>query len=175
VYLSSVFNSILLSALLLTSIGCKPSTPGVNLSNSYVMGEKARVGAMTYTVIDSDWKPELTGSKEPPKNRFLILRVSMTNGGGKEVSLPLFKIRTSTGKEYTEFSDLEGTPEWLGLFRRIKPAGTEEGIVVFDVPLAEYFLEIHDGGEPGDDRISHVRVPLNLAPTPASPTSPLPQ
>src|SRR5262249_5819508 len=60
----------------------------------FQMGEKVALGPLTYTVIQTSWKNQLgDGFKvRTPQHRFLLINISVTNGGGKEVALPLFKL-----------------------------------------------------------------------------------
>src|SRR5579862_9761134 len=142
----------------------------------FAMGEKVPVGLLTYSVIDSTWMPQLgEGYKiRSPNQRFLLLTVSVTNGGGQEVSIPLLKAEGSNGQIYTEEPNGEGVEQWIGILRTIGPAQTLQGRLLFDVPLTSYRLRLVDGADPAFEKFAFVTVPLNLnADTPVF-TSPLP-
>ena len=52
------------------------------------MGERVAVGPLTYNVIESAWQNQL-GSEfkmRIPEQRYLLITVSVTNGGGHDVS-----------------------------------------------------------------------------------------
>lgn len=128
------------------------------------MGEKVPNPPLTYTVVESAWRTQLgEGFKvRSPRQRFLVLTVSVTNGGGRDVSLPLFSLQDKTGKTHPELEDGEGVDNWLGILRSVAPAQTLQGRLLFDVPLGSYSLQLTDGGEPGTERFVKVRIPLRM-------------
>lgn len=131
------------------------------------MGDKLSVGPITYSVFESSWKPELQGNSGPrtPKNRFLILRLTVTNGGGKDFSLPLLRLESADGKTYLEEDSGEGVAEWLGLIRIIKSNQTADGRILFDVPPGGYRLQVVDDGDLENQQVKYVDVPFNVEPT----------
>lgn len=131
---------------------------------SYQMGEKISLGPFTYNVIQTSWRTQLgEGFKvRSPQQRFLLISVSVTNGGGKEVALPLFKLENEKGVSVTESDNLEGVPNSLGILRSVAPAETLQGALLFDVPLSSYKLHLTDGGEPGSEKIATVEIPLRM-------------
>ena len=56
-------------------------------------------------------------------------------------------------------SDGESVPQWVGYVRRIKPADTLNGNVVFDVPARHYRLEVADEM---DEKKAIVDIPLSF-------------
>jgi len=95
--------------------------------------------------------------------------VTITNSGGREARPPLLTLVHSSGSEHTELSEVEGVHDWLGLLRRLEPAATEDGRIVFDVARGAYKLRLSDGGEPGQENTALVEIPLQLetpGPTP---------
>jgi hypothetical protein len=130
----------------------------------YKMGEKIPLGPLTYNVIQTSWRNQLgEGFKiRSPQQRFLLISISVTNGGGKEVALPLFKLETDRGESITESDNPEGVPNGIGILRSVTPAQTLQGSLLFDVPLAGYKLILTDGGEPGLEKTAFVDIPLRM-------------
>jgi hypothetical protein len=141
---------------------------GCNEQNSarldYPMGEKVPLGPLTYDVIQSTWRNQLGEGLNirSPQQRFLLITISVTNGGGKEVALPLFKLENDRGESVTESDNPEGVPNGIGILRSVTPAQTLQGSLLFDVPLASYKLILTDGGEPGLEKTAFVDVPLRM-------------
>lgn len=150
---------ILLSLTVLTA--CKKEKPRVL---AYEMGERIEHGPFTYTVVESTWRSQLGEgfNVRVPQNRFLLLSVSITNGGGSEASVPLLSVLASNGEMFQESMDGNGVSDWLGVLRTIKPAGTITGRLLFDVPLSTFHLRLPDGGEPGYEKYAMVEIPLRL-------------
>lgn len=142
--------------------GC--SQKNEEAKQEYPMGERAPVGSLTYKVLDSKWESQLGEMFKLrfPQQRFLVISLSITNGGGRELSVPLFTLNSAHGEAFKELGNGEGIPNWLGLLRNISPAQTLEGKIVFDVPLASYKLQVTDGGEPGDEKEAFISIPLRM-------------
>jgi uncharacterized protein DUF4352 len=131
------------------------------------MGERVQVGTLIYNVLEAEWKDEM--GQKTPAHRFLVLRLTITNSGGKEARPPLLTLVHTSGSEHAELSEIEGLKDWLGLLRRLDPAATEDGRIVFDVARGAYKLRLSDGGEPGQENTAMVEIPLQLeTPTPTS-------
>ena len=148
--------------LLLTACGESTSTD----SFVYKMGDKVSVGPVTYTVLEAEWRTELGGGEglpQTPQNRFLLLKVSITNGGGAQVAIPLLTVENQKKESSMEVSEVKNLPNWLGLVRLVNPAQTEEGYLVFDVPTGAYKLRATDGKEPGAETTRLIDIPLNLS------------
>lgn len=128
------------------------------------MGDQVSVGPITYNVFESQWTPDLPGTngRRTPKNRFLVLRLSVTNGGAKDFPLPLLKLEGSNGQTYMEEDSGDGVRDWLGLIRVIPVAQNVTGRVVFDVPPGSYKVQLVDNGEPEDQRVKYVEIPYNV-------------
>jgi hypothetical protein len=141
----------------------------------YKMGERAEVGPLIYTVAETSWKTQLGDllKMRVPENRFLLIRLSITNSGGKELTLPTFTLETDRGASYPESPNGEGVDQWLGLLRKISPAETLQGQVLFDAPLGSYKLRVTDGGEIGQEKVAHIEIPLRLDSD--MPIAPMPQ
>ena len=148
--------------------GCGGRRP-LSRTDLFKMGDRAQIGSLTYNVIDADWKTQLgePPNAKVPEHRFLVLHISITNGGGSDVNLPLFTIEGVNGKTYPEVNNPDGLVGWLGMIRTVKPSATEQGYVAFDVPRAAYKLQITDGGEPDKEKLARVDIPLKMEEDPA--------
>ena len=90
------------------------------------MGERVTVGPLTYNVIETVWRSQLGDAFKLrlPEQRFYLVTVSVTNGGGAEVSVPLLTLEAQNGKSYLESTDGEGVENWFGLLRNLEPEQT---------------------------------------------------
>lgn len=149
--------------LVLTGCSCGKSRTEDALIGTFKMGERVQAGKVIYNVLEADWKTALSEGGRTPQHRFLILRVSMTNSGGEQVSVPAFELQAADGTRYQEVTEnLTGVPDWLGLLRTVRPAATQQGVVVFDAPLAAYKLILSDGADLDEERYAHVEIPVQL-------------
>jgi hypothetical protein len=150
---------LLLSVTILPS--CKKVKPKVL---TYEMGERVENGPFTYTVVESSWRSQLGEgfNVRTPQNRFLILSVTVTNGGGSEASIPMLSLESSNGQIFQELQDGTGVPDWMGVLRTLKPASTLTGRIIFDAPLSTFHLRLPDNGEPGYEKYARVEIPLHL-------------
>jgi Domain of unknown function (DUF4352) len=144
----------------------------------YQMGEKIPLGPLTYDIVQTSWRTQLGEALQLrfPQNRFLLIDISVTNGGGSDVSVPLFSVENTNGQSYPESAKGDGVDNWFGLLRNISPAQTQQGRLVFDVPLTSYKLRITDGGGPGEEKYAWITIPLRMdvdttvqSPTPGAP------
>jgi hypothetical protein len=128
------------------------------------MGEKVPVGPLFYNAIDSGWRSQLGEALKlrTPQQRFLTITLSVTNGGGSDVSVPFFTLENAAGQAFPEVQDGDGVDNWFGLLRTIAPAQTQQGKIVFDVPLAAYKLRVTDGAGPGAERFTWITIPLRM-------------
>jgi len=152
----------LLIPLLVLLAGCQQQKR-TNLN--YEMGERIEIGPFTFVVVESSWRSELGEGFQvrAAKNRFLILTLAVTNGGGSETSVPMLSVEGSNGQAYQELSDGTGLANWLGVLRTVKPAETLQGRIIFDVPLSAFRLRLPDGGESGYEKFAWVNVPLSMS------------
>jgi hypothetical protein len=132
------------------------------------MGHGIQVGKLVYNVIEADWKGEVMGAKQRPKNRFLQLRLSVTNSAREEMGLPLLNLLDANGNRVPEYAEIESNSEWLGLVRRVQPTLTDTGAIYFDVPVGAYKLEVVDNSDPENEKVALVDIPASLAPPPAA-------
>ena len=137
-----------------------------DLRSEFSMGERVPVGQMTYSVIESAWRSQLGESFRirTPEQRFLLLKVSVTNGTGKDVSIPLLTLEGTNGQLYREMATGDGVDNWFGLLRTISPGQTQQGNILFDVPLTSYKLRVPDVANPESERFAAVQIPLRLDP-----------
>lgn len=158
-------DSLLLAALSLAGglllTGCSKQN---SVQINFQMGDRITAGPMAYNVIQTVWRTQLGDifKTRVPENRFLMITLSATNGGGGEISVPLLTLEGDNGKEYHELENGDGIGNWFGLIRTISPAETRQGNIVFDVPLTSYRLRLTDGGEPGTEKFVWVDIPLRI-------------
>jgi hypothetical protein len=141
------------------------------------MGERAQAGPLIYTVFENRWMPQLGSGAAPrvPSSRFFLLRLSIVNSGSGDAMAPAMTLVDDGGERYQELSDGEGVPQWIGSIRRVKPADTLTGNIVFDVPARHYKLEVTDETQ---EKKAIVDIPLSFneeqVPMPV-PNAPAPQ
>lgn len=163
------FAALGLALLALTLGGCSKSDDSRTPEKVVEMGSPTAVGKLTYTIIDQRWAESLPGATGArlPQHRFLIIGLSVTNGGSDNAGVPLLSLVGSDGKEYQELSEGDGLAGWMGYIRIVEPVQTEHGKILFDVPPGAYKLRISSGGEPENEVTALVNIPFNVE-TPAS-------
>ena len=124
--------------------GCSPVVPAD--ARAHRMGERVTAGSLVYNVFEDQWKAQLGEGTNArvPKDRFFLIRLSVVNGGATELMVPALTLVDDNGKTYPENPDGDGVPEWTGYLRKVKPAETLEGYVVFDVAPKHYRLRVSD-------------------------------
>ena len=128
------------------------------------MGELTTVGPVVYNVLETEWRTELGASIDQriPTHKFLMIRLSVTNSGNKDVAIPLLSLVDQEDNAHLEVSEIENLSGWLGLLRILEPAATINGRIVFDVPVGDYRLRVTDGGELESERTALVEIPLSF-------------
>jgi hypothetical protein len=137
------------------------STPARH-TTVYQAGEKAAVDKLTYAVIDSQIHPRLgddPANPRVPENRFYAVQIAISSGASEEVPIPAMTLVDDSGKTYSELADGSGLSHWLGVVRRVSPAQTERGEVLFDAPAAHYKLRLTDEN---DKEEVYIDLPLNF-------------
>jgi len=122
------------------------------------MGERVVVPPLTYAVFDNQWLPQLGSGADArlPQNRFLLIRISATNGGGAEGYVPNLAVEDDAGNSCAEISNGDSVPQWIGYLRSIKPADTLQGNLLFDCAPKHYRLKlVSEEGNP-----AYVDIPL---------------
>ncbi len=125
------------------------------------MGERVELGHIIYTVFETQWMTHMGEGPlaRVPQNRFFLVRMSAVNSGGGDVMIPNLTIQDDNGNAFTEMSNGDGVPQWMGFLRSVKPADTAQGNIVFDAPPRHYKLRITD--ESGE-RAALVDIPLSF-------------
>jgi len=128
------------------------------------LGERVQLGSIVYNVLEAEWHNELGAGPNTrvPKNRFLILRLNITNAGNREVNIPLFQLEDLKGNTTMELQEGDGVEEWLGILRNLGPTETVQGRVIFDIEGADCQLLLSDGGDPDKEKLAYVRIPLKV-------------
>ena len=147
-----------LVTLLAAQLACvKPQPVSV-----YRMGDKVQVGPLIYNVFEAKWLPQLGEGPEArtPAHRFLILHLTVVNGGAVPLSVQSFQLVDGSGQVYQESIEGKDVPHWLGIARNVKPADTLDGSVVFDVEPKTYKLRFDDGSGSGSGQM--VELPLQF-------------
>ena len=134
--------------------------------SDFAMGERVPVGQMTYSVVETSWRTQLGQGFQvrTPEQRFLLIRISATNGTGKDVSIPLLTLEGNNGQTFRELANGEGVDNWFGLLRTISPGQTQQGNVVFDAPLTSFKLRVPDINDSGFEGYASVVIPLRMDP-----------
>ena len=152
-------------ALLVVLAACRGESKGSSFQGTYKMGEKVQAGPLIYTILEASWKERLSddATAKPPSERFLLVKLSITNSGASQVSVPALSLVSPSGKSYLEITDgLQNLSGWLGMLRIIKPSQTEQGLILFDAPIGAYKLEVTDGGEIEREITAHVEIPADI-------------
>jgi hypothetical protein len=128
------------------------------------MGDRVQVGTLIYTVLETEWLDQLgeDPNSRMPRNRFLTVRLSVTNSGSAPSGVPLMSVADASGHSFAEMNDTPAPPEWLGYIRTVNPADTLHGRVVFDVPAGAYRLMVSDDAEPENVKSAAIELPLQL-------------
>lgn len=150
----------LAASVVVLAVACRNPPPP---KEAYTLGEPVVAGGLTYKVIEARWRDQLEASPTPrvPERNFLLVRVQVTNSAGAELGIPFLKVENSNGDTFTESENGAGVKNWLGLIRRISPAQTEDGWLLFDVPTNSYKLRVSDGAVE-NEHVAYVSVPLNM-------------
>ena len=153
---------LLLMGGLLGSAGCVQDHSGPKI---LPMGERAEVGSLIYTVLESEWFGQLGqgDTAQKPRDRFVLIRMNITNSGTVVAEVPPMTLVGSGGRTYPEVRSGEGVPDWLGMLRKVDPAETIQGRVVFDAPRADYQLRVTDDAfDPEDVKVALIQIPLRF-------------
>jgi len=155
-------------ASMLGSQGC--AGRGDVATTVHQMGERVQIGPLIYTVLEVEWLSQL-GSENPkspqaPENKFAVIRLTITNSGNREISLPLLQIEDEKGNRYMELAEVQELDEWMGVLREISPAETMQGKIVFELKPQSYRLRLTNAAEPDVERFAYVTIPLRLDVTP---------
>ena len=89
------FGYVLLTSALIALTGCGEKAAVIS---SFPMGQKVQVGKIVYSVLEAEWRTDVPGGKQPPKNRVLQIHLSVTNSGAEEISVPMLRLHDAAGK-----------------------------------------------------------------------------
>jgi Domain of unknown function (DUF4352) len=153
----STYLLIALSALFLNSCGASRDTS----IKVYDLGSRVEVGHLIYTVFETQWVPQIGAgdSARVPKHRFFLVRLSAVNSGSEDLDVPNVTLVDDAGKSTEEMQDGDQVPQWVGFIRKVKPADSISGNVVFDAEPRHYRLRVTD--ENGE-KSAFVDIPLNF-------------
>jgi Domain of unknown function (DUF4352) len=151
--------SLLLFALI--GVACS-DTRNASFIGTFRMGEKVQVGSLTYQVLEASWRNELGPGGRSPKDRFLFVRLTVSNASGESMVVPAMTLE-GAGQTYPEATEgMDKVHDWLGLIRDVGGSETDQGWVVFDAPIAAYKLVVSEPGVPDEQNHAHVEIPVNL-------------
>lgn len=164
------FLSLAIISLFLLGCAAKQQQTG------FRMGDRMQVGEFVYSVLESRWRAQLGDmfSQRVPQNRFLLVRISVTNSGGKSNPVPMLDLIDTNGTVYPEIQDGTGVEGWLGMLRSVEAAQTETGWILFDAPPSSYRLRLSNGGDPGTEQTLLIEIPFNMESMTDGVTSSLP-
>lgn len=125
------------------------------------MGSRVEVGHLIYTVFETEWLPQIGAgdTARVPKHRFFLIRLSAVNSGSEELDVPNMTLVDDHGDTVEELSDGDQVAQWIGFVRKVKPADSLSGNVVFDAEPKHYRLKVSD--ENGE-KSALVDIPLNF-------------
>ncbi|PWT96903.1 MAG: hypothetical protein C5B51_32365, partial [Terriglobia bacterium] len=101
---------------------------------TYAMGDRIVLGHLVYTVYETRWLPQIGEgpTARVPQNRFFLIRMSVGSSSNQETLIPNKTIVDDKGTSFTELSNGDGVPEWLGFLRPVTVAAAVAGNALFD-------------------------------------------
>jgi len=143
-------------AAVLASCGERPAEV-----RTYPLGQKVNLGHLIYVAIETQWYPAFGGGPgaRAPQEQFLLVRLSVSNSGGSDASVPGLSVEDSAGHRFAELTNGDQVPDWIGALRTLAPADTLAGNAAFDVATGHYMLRISD--EDGKNE-ALIDLPLNF-------------
>jgi hypothetical protein len=145
---------IALAMTVLSVTGCASRKKEVR---AVELGAKAEIGPFIYQAFDTHW-PFTLGDRVA-KDHFFTLRLSVLNSGSVDADIPSLTLIDDDGNTYPESSDGTGVANWIGISRKVRPAQSEQGTVLFDVPPKHYRLRVADE----NDNFMFIDIPFNLS------------
>jgi hypothetical protein len=129
-------------AICLLLAACATSGPGYPVPP----GKEATCGGITYRVLGSSWAHQLKLDSGPvvPSNNFLLVRLEMTNAGQSNLPamwLPYMALMDEHKETFQPSAVNTRLPGALhGSMQPWRPNEKLSGVIVFDVPVALYWL-----------------------------------
>jgi hypothetical protein len=147
-----IIPSLCLALLALAGCSNNTATPKAEEVRVVPAGEKASVGHLNYTVVDTQIQPQLGEDATPriPHDRFIVVQIAVTNSSNVDNPIPAVELLSDSGKVYDELTDGTGISDWLGIIRHVGAGQTERGQVIFDAPAAHYRLKFSDESATND-------------------------
>jgi hypothetical protein len=160
VWLTASFPVKVVCILALSSVACRPREAPRSEGR---MGDPTVAGSLTFNVVEAKRRSQLDGFPTPrmPSRDFLLVRLTITNGGGADATIPYLKLQNAQGRTFTEEENGSGVDGWMGMLRRIPPAQTEDGWLLFDVPANSYKLRVTDGAVE-NEHVAYISIPLSM-------------
>ena len=153
------------SILLIAACGKGPGAKDGPLIGTFPMGERVQVGHLIYTVMEAKWQTQLSDDPKsrPPKNRYLVVKMNITNSGPDQTVIPPMVLINNSGVNSAEVSEgVDDEPRWFGgLLRSLKTMQTDPGVVIFDVPMSAYKLKVTDG-EMENEKYALIDIPVHI-------------
>ncbi len=112
--LDSTNVAMLAAACALALSGCQKSAAPERVG---ALGAPLAVGQLTYIALETEWRDSIESSKGPrvPKNRFLLVNVTVTNTSSEQKAAPLLQIVDAKGEVHGEISEGDGRDGLDGL------------------------------------------------------------
>ncbi len=153
--------ALVVCAAILALCSCSREKP--DTVHVFAMGERAQAGSLIYNAFENQWAVSLpdTPTARVPNNRFLLLHVTIVNSSSSPVTVPTLSLVDDAGEVYNELANGTGVQNWMGILRTVKPADSEQGNVLFDVPPKHYKLKVTGESE---DKFAYIDIPLIFAP-----------
>jgi hypothetical protein len=128
------------------------------------MGAPAAVGPVNYTVEETEWRDSLESDKGPriPKDRFLLVHVTVLNASSEQKAAPLLEVLDAKGAVHAELTEGDGVTDWMGYLRLMAPRESRSGRLLFDVPQGACKLRVSSGGDPESEQSALIDLPLQL-------------
>jgi hypothetical protein len=119
---------------------------------------------LTYTALETEWLDVIDApqGQRVPKNRFLLVHVTVTNASSEEKAAPLLQLVDAKGGVHPEIAEGSGVPDWMGYLRMLQPRESRFGRLLFDVPQGAYKLRVSSGGDPADEQTALIDLPLQF-------------
>jgi hypothetical protein len=149
---------MLLFAALALQTACIRTPPPPSV---FHIGDKVQTGPLIYTVLETKWRAQIGEGPlaRVPEHRFLVIHLTVTNSGAKDFDIPELTITDQAGRTDPESMDGRAIPYWIGMIRKLKPAYTLDGAIVFDVEPKSYKLKLDDGS---GGAMAMVELPLQF-------------
>jgi hypothetical protein len=130
----------------------------------HAMGQRVVLGPLTFNVLETKWEPSLGSMPDirMPQRQFLLVRLSVTNGGGERRGFPNLTLMNPQGERFREEVDLRNVTDPMGLIRVLGSTETVFGWLLYDVPQNDYVLELTDGSLE-NEKTALVEIPLRMA------------